>query len=109
MDQSQIYNVHQVKRLSVWSGETLTSREQEQLTFTDQALCLTSCFLNQSQLSATSAFNFSIKKKNKKTWKFKALNMSRSFWMQQAEPACSSVLKSMVPVIIEGGNELLFL
>lgn len=35
--------------------------------------------------------------------------MSRFFCMQQAEPACSSILKSMVPVIIKGGNELLAL
>lgn len=39
-------------------GQLSTAGEQEQLTFPNQALGLTSCFGNESQLCATSAFSF---------------------------------------------------
>ena len=101
---------HQVQQVEHALGvagvrrETQTSTER--LTFTSQVLCLTSCFFNESQLPATSAFNFIPAWKNMKV---SALNMSRSLCTPRAELARSSALQSMVPVIIKGGNELLAL
>lgn len=84
-----------------------TQRTGERLTFTSEPLCLTSCFLNESQLPPQ--HQHSPPHQHEKTWKLELLNMSRFLCTPWAVLACSSALQSMVPVIIRGGNERLAL